>query len=141
LGKVLSETESALGCFLSKSLPVLRLRKRKEFLVVQKGEKRRGKHFLLEMRRRSFNGMVEVYLPPRIGFTISRKNGNAVKRNRIRRRLREAVRLGVQDCLVPGYDYVIVARPDILTLPFAELIVELRQRIGGDAVKRESKES
>jgi len=96
---------------------------------VQAGEKRRGKHFLLEMRLRSSDETLSSCLPPRIGYTVSRKNGNAVQRNRIRRRLREAVRLGVQDCLVPGYDYVIVARPSILTLPFATLIVEMRQRI------------
>jgi len=116
---------SALSDLSDKKRP-LRLRKRADFLAVQAGEKRRGRYFLLELRQRSPH---EAGQAPRIGFTVSRKNGNAVRRNRIKRRLREAVRVGVMDDFVPGYDYVIVARPDILTLPFDRLIAEIRQRV------------
>ncbi|MCK4850283.1 MAG: ribonuclease P protein component [Phycisphaerae bacterium] len=52
----------------------------------------------------------------RVGLSVSRKNGNAVRRNRIRRLLREAFRLSQYD--VPkGFDYVLIPRqpgPDSL---------------------------
>lgn len=67
--------------------------------------------------------------PARVGFTVTRKNGNAVVRNRIKRRLREAVRTALADDLAPGTDYVIVARPEVLDVPFDHLIRELKRRI------------
>lgn len=68
---------------------------------------------------------------PRVGFTVTRKSGNAVRRNRIRRRLKEAVRCHGADDMVPGNDYVIVGRSDILSAPFGQLVAELTRRIRG----------
>lgn len=73
---------------------------------------------------------------PRIGFTVTKKIGNAVVRNRIRRRLREAVRRAAAHA-EPGTDYVIVARKAALTLPFKRLITDLVS--GFDALARDSK--
>lgn len=56
--------------------------------------------------------------PPRIGFVVSKRSGNAVKRNRIKRRLRHAI-VGVQ--LQPGIDYVIIANDRVATAPFSEI--------------------
>ncbi len=56
--------------------------------------------------------------PPRLGFVVSRKNGNAVARNRIRRRLRNAVGSGQ---LQPGNDYVIIANKEVAEAPFTEV--------------------
>jgi ribonuclease P protein component len=62
---------------------------------------------------------------PRIGFTASRKVGNAVMRNRARRRLREAA-----DTVMPGHakhgrDYVLIARMDTAARPWSELLGDL----------------
>ena len=103
----------------------LRLRKRAEFLAVRRGEKRRGRFFLLELKPRGDT------LPPRVGYTVTKKAGNAVQRNRIRRRLKEAVRRHAAGDMLPGNDYVIVGREDILRAPFGTLASELSQRIRG----------
>ncbi len=102
-----------------------RLTKRAEFLAVQKGDKRRGPLFLLEILDRGDAGA------PRVGLTVTKKTGNAVVRNRIRRRLREAVRLSAADDMAPGSDYVIVGRRELASVPFAELTAELSRRIKG----------
>lgn len=100
-----------------------RLRKRSEFLAVRRGEKRRGRFFLLEVLKRGDDA------EPRVGFTVTKKSGNAVKRNRIRRRLKEALRLHAAGDMVAGNDYVIVGREEIASAPFAEVAAELSRRI------------
>lgn len=57
----------------------------------------------------------------RLGFTVTKKHGNAVARNRIKRRLREAVRLSVKEQLPQNGDYVVIARNDALTMDFTKL--------------------
>lgn len=59
--------------------------------------------------------------PPRFGFTATKKLGNAVTRNRIRRRLKEAVRLVAPSAARAGHDYVLIAREAAETRPFAAL--------------------
>jgi ribonuclease P protein component len=103
--------------------PPQRLRKRAEFLAVRRGETRRGRLFLLEVLDRGEAGAA------RVGFTVTKKAGNAVQRNRIRRRLKEAVRLHAADDMGPGNDYVIVGRSEILSAPFGQLAAELTRRI------------
>jgi len=78
--------------------------------------------------------------PPRFGITVTRKIGNAVVRNRIRRRLREAIRAAAEQAN-PGTDYVLVARPGALTLQFERLVTDLRTglaAVGRDAGARSS---
>ena len=59
---------------------------------------------------------------PRFGFTVTKKVGNSVIRNRIRRRLREAIRLtDPTSPPKPGHDYVLVARIEALTAPFDDM--------------------
>jgi len=75
---------------------------------------------LVECRPREDDG------PPRFGFTVSKKTAaKAVVRNRIRRRLKEAVRLGGADAAFPGWDYVLIGRPAALTRPFSALQADL----------------
>ena len=63
--------------------------------------------------------------PPRFGITVTRKIGNAVVRNRIRRRLREAVRTAAPGHAEAATDYVLIGRRAALTLPFGQLVTDL----------------
>ncbi len=58
---------------------------------------------------------------PRVGFTASRKVGNAVARNRARRRLRAAAAEILPGCARPGHDYVLIARRSTPSRPFGAL--------------------
>jgi len=103
--------------------PVERLRKRADFLGAATGPRAPAAAFVLQTRARADTG------PPRVGFTVSKKVGNAVERNRVRRRLREIVRLSDAARLRPGNDYVLVGRRAALNLPFARLIDDFRQAL------------
>jgi ribonuclease P protein component len=96
-----------------------RLRQRPEFLAVAAGAKIASASFVLQARRRDDDAA------PRVGFTVSRKVGSAVERNRVRRRLKEAVRRSASAHMRPGHDYVIVGRRAALTTDFARLMEEL----------------
>lgn len=61
----------------------------------------------------------------RVGFTVSRKVGNAVERNRVRRRLREIARSVIPVQASPAFDYVLVGRQAALRRDFATLQAEL----------------
>lgn len=102
---------------------VERMKARADFLAARRGEKRRGPLFLLEVLARE--GTSET----RVGFTVTKKTGNAVVRNRIRRRLKEAVRTHAAGDMVAGHDYVIVGRGEVLAAPFDRLKAELSRRI------------
>jgi ribonuclease P protein component len=91
---------------------------------VREGERRRGPLFIIEVLDRH-----EPDTAPRAGFTVTKKQGNAVQRNRIRRRLREAIRLSGQFEMQPGHDYVIVGHKDVLEVSFDELTKALVTRI------------
>lgn len=105
-----------------------RLKSRPEFLAVQKGKRLRGPYFLLECLDRG-----KPDQPPRIGYTVTKKQGNSVERNRMRRRLREAVRHMAGVPFKPGHDYVVVARRDTLAAPFDRLVAALTERAGESA--------
>ena len=96
-----------------------RLRQRADFLAAASGSKVPSKSFVLQTRKRNDDG------PVRIGFTVSKKVGTAVERNRVRRRLREIVRHADALRLQHGYDYVVIERRTALNTPFEGLIEEL----------------
>jgi ribonuclease P protein component len=100
------------------------LRKRADVLAAQGGLKA-GAPTLLLSRAVTPNGLAEA----RIGFTVTKKLGSAVIRNRIRRRLREAARLVFPDCAVAGYDYVAIARPAALTADFVTLLDDMKRAL------------
>jgi len=93
-----------------------RLRQRADFLAAATGAKAPAAAFVLQARRRDDDG------PVRVGFTVSRRVGTAVERNRVRRRLREVVRRTGERVMRPGYDYVLVGRRSALTVPFDRLM-------------------
>lgn len=111
-----------------------RLRKRSDFLAVRKGERRKGPFFLLEVLDRGDRGDV-----PRVGYTVTKRQGNAVERNRIRRRLREAVRLQAGFDMKAGHDYVVIGRRDALNAPFADLARSLATRVGGPVAQNQKR--
>ena len=77
--------------------------------------------------------------PPQYGFTVTKKVGKAVVRNRIRRRLREAVRTLDPLPARAGHDYVMIARIEALKLPFTALQAELLRALDKiDAAKMRS---
>lgn len=98
-----------------------RLKKRAQFRDVAKGARFHGRSFSLQAARRT----AEIAEGPRVGFTVTRKAGTAVERNRMRRRLKEALRLAPDLCTAPDHDYVLIIRREALSTPFAELIGEL----------------
>lgn len=108
------------------------LRQRADFLAAASAIKVPAAAFVLQARKRSDEG------PVRIGFTVSKKVGNAVERNRVRRRLREIVRHTDAARLRAGHDYVLVGRKAALRLPFARIAEEfsgaLRRLHAGRAV-------
>lgn len=65
----------------------------------------------------------------RFGFIVSRRVGKAVVRNRVKRRLREAMRHHLNE-LPPGWDVVLVARPPIAEARFADIDNALAQALG-----------
>jgi ribonuclease P protein component len=96
------------------------LRRRPEFLRVRGGARWATPAFVLEARRRS--GLAEG---ARFGFTVSKQVGGAVQRNRIRRRLKAAVRDVMAEQARPDYDYVLIARRPALDADFASLVADL----------------
>jgi ribonuclease P protein component len=94
-----------------------RLRHRTDFLAAAGGVKVATNPFVLQARRRGDEG------PVRVGFTVSKKVGTAVERNRVRRRLREIVRIAGQG-LRAGHDYVLIGRRAALSVSFERLAGE-----------------
>lgn len=92
-----------------------RLKQRADFLAAAGGLRAATAAFVLQARKRSDDG------PVRVGFTVSKKVGGAVERNRVRRRLREVVRLSPVGCLRMGHDYVLIGRRAALSLPFERM--------------------
>lgn len=101
-----------------------RLKKRSDFLLARNGKKLRGPDFLIECVARA-DGKPET----RFGLTVSKKCGNAPQRNRIKRKLREAIRLHAGIDMKPGTDYVVVARREAIAVPFDKLAEALKKRI------------
>lgn len=113
-----------------------RLKSRPQFLAVREGETRRGRNFLLEVLDRN-----QPDEAPRVGFTVTKKHGNAVERNRMRRRLREVVRQSAGFAMKNGHDYVIVARREVLKAPFADMTAQLIERIESKPRPKRSEET
>jgi ribonuclease P protein component len=102
-----------------------RLKRRPEFLrVAARGRKVPEAGLVLQALARPDAGSA------RLGFTVTKKVGNAVVRNRTRRRLKEAARLLLRASPVQGVDLVLVGRDATRKRPFAALINDLRRALG-----------
>ena len=102
---------------------MVRLRQRADFLAVANGARAGGTAFVVQSRHRDDDG------PIRVGFTVTKKNGTATERNRIRRRLRELVKRLDVITMRPHSDYVLVGRRAALTCDFATMLEDLRSAL------------
>ena len=102
-----------------------RLKRRAEFLrVAAKGRKAAVHGLVLQALARDDDA------PVRVGFTVTKKVGNAVVRNRTRRRLKEATRLLLRAHPATGADVVVIGRDSTRARPFVDLIDDLRRACG-----------
>ncbi|CAM5772801.1 ribonuclease P protein component [Labrys miyagiensis] len=112
-----------------------RLLKRRDFLFVRDGRRANVATLSLQARRREDrvaeqSGALVLGDEPRVGFTVTKKEGGAVERNRIRRRLREAVRLSGALHARAGHDYVLVGRRSALDASFATIVDDMIAAFG-----------
>jgi ribonuclease P protein component len=107
------------------------LKRRPEFLGVRGGARWATPAFVLEARRRTAGaGPARTCAEtPRFGFTVSKQVGGAVERNRIKRRLKAAVRDVLLEHARRNYDYVLIARRPALDAAFAALISDLAEAL------------
>ena len=100
-----------------------RLTRRADFVLCSKHAWKARKTVVVQLRDRGDDGL------PRVGFTASKKVGNAVARNRAKRRLREAAKAVLVPVAKPGHDYVVVARPDTPTASWQRLLDDLEKAL------------
>lgn len=106
---------------------LITLTKRADFLRAARAKRQGTSGFLLQARRRGSDE------PPgmRVGYTCSKKVGNAVSRNRAKRRLREVARAVLPETGQTGWDYVLIGRPEVTaTRPFEQMKADLRWALG-----------
>ena len=100
-----------------------RLKKRPDFLRTAIGRKAVKPGLVLQARQRDVRG------PFRVGFTATKKIGNAVVRNLAKRRLREAARAILPVHASPNYDYVLIARQQTPARNFKNIIQDLKRAL------------
>ncbi|TNJ40713.1 ribonuclease P protein component [Phaeobacter sp. B1627] len=104
--------------------------KRRDFVAAARARKQGTQSMMVQGRQRGDDA------PLRVGYTCSKKVGNAVTRNRAKRRLREIARLLLQEHGRPGWDYVLIGRAgETTTRPFSQMqkdfLYALRRIHGG----------
>ena len=108
--------------------PIGRLTRRAEFVSVSKGGRRVHSERMSVQGRRRLDGEIPVGL--RAGFTVTKREGHATERNRIRRRLRAAAAvLGTGPSATEALDLVLVGRRQALSAPFPVLVADLRRAL------------
>ena len=109
----------------------IRVRKREDYLKIQRsGRKVGGRYFIILSLDNTLPGS-------RFGITVSRKTGNAVTRNRIKRRIRELQRLH-RDKVVAGKDIVVIATREASGATFETMNEEYTSLIKKAGLSRES---
>lgn len=102
-------TSAVLSCDQDKGgQPLETLRKRADFLRAARALRQGTDGMLVQARPRNDKDPTI-----RVGYTCSKKIGNAVARNRAKRRLRAAVAEVLPNRALPGWDYVVIGRPGV----------------------------
>ena len=96
-----------------------RLKRRQDFVAAARALYAAVPGMVVQMRPRGDAA------PPRVGFTATKKIGNAVVRNRVKRRLRELARLQLSSAARPGHDYVLIGRASSFGRDFPDLEKDL----------------
>ena len=99
------------------------LKKRSEFLYVRDGFYSAKGGVVVQMREN------QARLGIGMGFTATKKIGNAVIRNRAKRRLREAARALLPEYGLPGHDYVLIARGSTTARDWSDLLDDTRKAL------------
>jgi len=99
------------------------IRKRKDFLAAARASSLARPSLVLQVRDRGDEA------PARLGFTTTKKLGVAVRRNRIRRRLRAAARAVLGLRALPGHDYVLIGRSATADVSFHRLVYDLEKAV------------
>ncbi|MCV6825486.1 MULTISPECIES: ribonuclease P protein component [Halocynthiibacter] len=98
------------------------LKKRSDFILASKAKRKAVTGFILQARERAADELSDDQGQIRVGYTCSKKVGNAVMRNRAKRRLREIARTGLQQHGLAGWDYVLIGRNTVTgTRDFSKL--------------------
>jgi ribonuclease P protein component len=113
-------------------LPLVVLTQRRDFQRAARGKRVAMSGFVLQMLPRPQSQQSDIACNTiRVGYTCSKKVGNAVARNRAKRRLREIARDKLPCFGRKGHDYVLIGRNTATaTLPFSQLLLDLEKAIG-----------
>jgi len=107
------------------------LRKRADFLAAARARRASTPAFTLQARQRPDSAAEHAPAAlVRIGYTCSKKVGNAVARNRAKRRLRALAAEILPTAGQPGWDYVLIGRPEVTaTHPFTQMLADLERAL------------